>query len=401
MNQAVKIAMILDSDFPPDPRVRNEAQVLIQAGYEVHLFCLDYRGTQPPKEKFLGINVHRYRIKPWMHSISSLAYTIPLYHYLLQKSIQQFLDEVAPDILHTHDMQVARAVFRSNKSRVPVVLDLHENRPAIMKFYEHVKKFPGKWLIHPHIWKKFETKYIHQADRVITVTPEAKSYYVDSLREPADKFTVVPNTVSEQFYENYHIEKSKIEKFKNHFVVLYLGDTGLRRGLAEVIQALPLLIKKIPEIKLVIVGKSKSDDDLKSLAKSLQVDPWISFEGYQNVKYFPSYVLASQIGISPLHRNLHHDTTYANKLFQYLSFARPVVVSNCTAQKKIVDKYHCGLVFKDRDSQDFAKKILDLYANPERRNQLGLNGKHFIEERFTWKKISPSLIEMYQSFKIS
>ena len=38
----MKIGMILDDVFPPDPRVENEAITLINSGHEVFLFCLTY-----------------------------------------------------------------------------------------------------------------------------------------------------------------------------------------------------------------------------------------------------------------------------------------------------------------------------------------------------------------------
>ena len=38
----MRIGMILDSVFPPDPRVENEAVSLIKADHEVFLFCLHY-----------------------------------------------------------------------------------------------------------------------------------------------------------------------------------------------------------------------------------------------------------------------------------------------------------------------------------------------------------------------
>ena len=40
------------------------------------------------------------------------------------------------------------------------------------------------------------------------------------------------------------------------FVLLYLGDTGLRRGLQTAIASIPVLKEKIPNIKLVIVGSN-------------------------------------------------------------------------------------------------------------------------------------------------
>ena len=45
----MKIGMILDAEFPPDPRVENEAVSLVKNGHEVFLFCLQY-GQQKPSE---------------------------------------------------------------------------------------------------------------------------------------------------------------------------------------------------------------------------------------------------------------------------------------------------------------------------------------------------------------
>ena len=42
--EAHTIGMILDQDFPPDPRVENEITFLLSHGYKVKLFSLNYKG---------------------------------------------------------------------------------------------------------------------------------------------------------------------------------------------------------------------------------------------------------------------------------------------------------------------------------------------------------------------
>ncbi|MDC1375434.1 glycosyltransferase family 1 protein, partial [Polaribacter sp.] len=55
----MNIGMILDSTFPPDPRVENEAISLVQNGFNVFLFCLKY-ADEPEYEVLNGIHVKRY-----------------------------------------------------------------------------------------------------------------------------------------------------------------------------------------------------------------------------------------------------------------------------------------------------------------------------------------------------
>ena len=389
--------MILDSSFPPDPRVENEAVSLIEDGHKIHLYSIDYTKKLPLQEKINGIHVHRSRFSKHIYSFSALAYTLPYYHYALLKSLRKFIKENNIAILHIHDIQVARSVFLVNKEfNLPIVLDLHENRPEIMKFYYHVNSRLGKLLISPSTWKKFEFKYIKEADHVITVTEEASEYYVKQLGVDRKKFCIVPNTVRKAFFTDHKINNDILSRFENHFTLLYLGETGTRRGLLTVLESLEYLIPKIPNIKILIVGKSKEDYVLSEFVEKHNYQEYVKFEGWQNFQLFQSYILASDVGICPIHKNLHHDTTYANKLFQYMAFGKPIVVSDCTSQENLVKKYNCGLVFEDRNAKDFANTVISIAGKNELYKKLSQNAENTVKEHLNWEITSQGLKKLYK-----
>ena len=393
----MRIGMILDAVFPPDPRVENEAISLIEAGHVVFLFCLHY-GNQKQCEIINGIHVKRYVSNKIEYKLSALAYTIPLYTIFMKRKIINFIKINTIEALHIHDIRIAQAVFNANKKyNLPIVLDLHDNTPEVMKLYPHLQKFPGKYLISPKVWKTKEEEFIHKSDKVITVSPE----FIDSLerRIPSskNKLVLVPNTIRESFYTNYKIDKSIINRYKNKFVILYLGDTHLRRGLITAILSVEKLKDIIPHLKLVIVGKNSTDPILKKEVEVLKLNNYVDFEGWQNINLFQTYILASQICISPLHRNLQHDVAYANKIFQYMSLGKPLLVSDAIAQRRLVEKNNTGLVHKEKDAQDFSEKVLTLYNNEELRNELGRNGKEFIENTFSWEQTSKKLVHLYDN----
>ena len=393
----MRIGMILDAVFPPDPRVENEAISLIEAGHVVFLFCLHY-GNQKQCEIINGIHVKRYVSNKIEYKLSALAYTIPLYTIFMKRKIINFIKINTIEALHIHDIRIAQAVFNANKKyNLPIVLDLHDNTPEVMKLYPHLQKFPGKYLISPKVWKTKEEEFIHKSDKVITVSPE----FIDSLerRIPSskNKLVLVPNTIRESFYTNYKIDKSIINRYKNKFVILYLGDTHLRRGLITAILCVEKLKDIIPNLKLVIVGKNSTDPILKKEVEVLKLNNYVDFEGWQNINLFQTYILASQICISPLHRNLQHDVAYANKIFQYMSLGKPLLVSDAIAQRRLVEKNNTGLVHKEKDAQDFSEKVLTLYNNEELRNELGRNGKEFIENTFSWEQTSKKLLHLYDN----
>ncbi|MDP3314215.1 glycosyltransferase family 4 protein [Lutibacter sp.] len=391
----MRIGMILDKTFPPDPRVENEAISLINNGYEVFLFCLKY-------DKKLGnqtinkIEVKRYLSNKLEYKLSALAYTVPFYTYLMKRKIGHFLKENRIEAIHIHDIRIADAAIKANrKLKLPVVLDLHDNMPEIMKLYPHLQKFPGKQLISPLRWKVKEEQFINSVTKICTVSQEFIEEVIARTKISRDKITLVPNSVQKSFYENALINEDIIAKYASNFMILYVGDTGIRRGLLTAIRAVQLLNEKIPNIKLVIVGKNTTDSILENEVNKLQLTNYVDFEGWQNVELFPSYIKASSVCISPLNRNIQHDVAYANKVFQYMAFAKPVLVSNAIAQKNLIEKTKAGLVHLEQNPDDFANKIIELYNNPKLQNKLGKNGKAFIENEFHWEKTSEKLIDLY------
>lgn len=395
----MKIGMILDASFPPDPRVENEAVSLVNVGHEVFLFCLKY-ADEKTSETINGIQVKRYTSNLLEYKLSALAYTVPFYAFLMQKKIHQFIKETKIEVIHVHDIRIAQAVFNANKKHsLPVVLDLHDNMPEVMKLYPHLQKFPGKYIISPKKWKQKEEEFILKADKVISVSPEFIETLQNRLSSEKDKFVLVPNTIRKSFFEDFKVDESIIEKYKDMFVVLYLGDTHIRRGLQTAISSVEKLKDKIPNLKLVFVGKNTTDTILKEQVKALKIESFVDFEGWQNVSLFQSYILSSAICISPLHRNLQHDVAYANKIFQYMSLGKPLLVSDAIAQKRLVERTNSGLVHQERNVDDFTTQVLKLFSDASLRQQLGENGKKFVKNEFSWEQTSKKLLDLYDNLQ--
>ena len=387
--------MILDDVFPPDPRVENEAITLINGGYEVFLFCL-HNGSQKTNELIKGIKVRRYKFSKLTYKLSALSYDLPFYKMIMTPKISHFIKENAIDVLHIHDIRIAGAVFSSNKKhQLKIVLDLHDNIPENMKFYPHLQKFPGKYIISPKKWKEKEKEFILKSDKIITVSPNFAKDIIEKNNIEKEKMILVPNTVRKSFFKEAIYSDVIKEKYSNKYVVLYLGDTNIRRGLLTAIRATEFLSKQIANFKLVIVGSNTTDSILKEETKKLNLESFIDFEGWQDVSLFPSYIVASNICISPLYRSIQHDVAYANKIFQYMSFGKPILVSNATAQKEIVERINSGLVHQEKNKDDFSSKVLELYQNEEKAEELGNNGKQFIENEFSWEVTSQALVKLY------
>lgn len=395
----MRIGMILDKSFPPDPRVENEARLLMEDGHELYLFCLDFDGASN-EEEIGGIHVRRYGSSNFEYRMSALAYTLPVYAWLLRGRIGRFLEENQIQAVHVHDMVVAEACLEANKRlKLPMILDLHENRPEIMALYPHLQRFPGRNLVSIPKWKKKEEALARVFDRTVVVTEEAREDLVERSGVERSRVLVMPNTVSREFFTAARVDEELVGRFRENFVLLYLGDTGLRRGLLTAIEGLALLKGRIPGLKLVIVGSNSTDEVLRSKVADLGLEDMVSFEGWQDEKMFPSYLTAADVCISPLLRNPHHDTTLANKLFQYMAFSKPILASDVRAQDNMIQQSSSGLVHRSGDAGDFAEKCLKLYEDRGKRRILGQNGKRFLETEFSLERIGRPLLEYYRSLE--
>ncbi|MDO9137888.1 MAG: glycosyltransferase family 1 protein, partial [Lutibacter sp.] len=99
----MRIGMILDKTFPPDPRVENEAISLIERGHEVFLFCLKYHKNEADIS-IKNIQVKRYQSNKLEYKLSALAYTFPFYSNLMGWKIGHFLKKYKIEAIHIHDM---------------------------------------------------------------------------------------------------------------------------------------------------------------------------------------------------------------------------------------------------------------------------------------------------------
>lgn len=389
--------MFLESEFPPDSRVENEAISLIDAGHEVYLFSITY-DSRDSEEEINDIHVRRYKGGNWLYKSSALAYQLPYYHRKVQPFIEDFILRNRIESLHIHDMPLAEAVMKVNKNfNLPLVLDLHENRPVIMKHYRHLKSFPGKYIISTKKWERKQPELIRKSDYTIVVTREAKNYYVNEYSIEPQKIIVTPNTIHPEIFLKYPLNNDLLERFKGGFNLVYVGDTSLRRGTDILIEAVVSLRSEIPGIRLILVGTTSEQAKLDQLVHRLEAKDLVYFEGWQDVRLFPSYIKSSDVCVSPLTRNLHHDTTYANKLFQYMAMGKPVIVSNCPAQETVVRECECGLVFEAGNLEDLIDKIRYIYKNKSEADEMGENGRRSVLSQWNWNETSKELIQLYST----
>lgn len=364
--------MITDASCPPDPRVEGEIASLQADGHELRVLVFSRTIHE-------NTRLFRYRRLGWLsYKLSALAYTLPFYHLWVIRQSHKAIRDFQPDVLHAHDLRIARAVDAlAHRYQLPWILDLHENRPEIMMAYPFMQSPLSKLLIRKKRWQLFEKRLIQSADATLVVTPEARDWYIARYQLKGQNFCVVPNAVDASFVERAlrHIPNQDRSKSTG---VLYIGDTGSRRGIAHLLEAMSVLKQRNANLHLTLLGTSRDDSHWKALIRQLDLEDRVFMPGWVSYEEIHAALAAHHIGVCPILRNAHHDTTYANKLFQTMAYALPLVVSDCPAQAALVSKYASGVVYEAGNATALAEAFEKLHHHPKEALTLGQNGRSAI-----------------------
>ena len=393
----MKILMILDEEFPPDVRVEKEIRALEKDGHQIHLLAYT-RKYQALTDSYNSVKVKRIVISKLMYKFKALALVLPFYFNFWKNFIESEIEKNDFDVIHVHDLTLVSTVLKIGRNNnIPVIGDYHENRPEIMKMYDHVNSFPGNILISVKKWQKFQAKYSKMLDRLILVTKEAKDYYIKNYNLDEKKVFVVPNYVNLDDLNKFSIDDKVVKKYSNKFMLVYFGDTGSRRGTMTILEtALDLQNDhENNDVHFVIIGDSREQSKLEERVRELKLKN-VEVTGYMPIEKAVSYFSAANAGLCPFLRNIHHDTTYSNKMFQYMAFGKPVIVSDCPSQANLVKENNCGLVFTGGDSKMLKQKIIEL-KNEKIYKELSDNSLVCVKDKFNSSVADNELSKVYAS----
>lgn len=403
----MNICMVLPGhDFPPDIRVEKEAEALKGAGHNLFVACEQTEG-RPLCEEWKGITIRRRR-RIAIPFLAEKYNGIPGWMKFLDSQWAVFLDRIVQEhkiqAIHTHDLPKAGAsIAVGRKWGLPVVLDLHENFPGSMETYidgwTSWKHIIASTLIRPRKWQIYEKEQVMAADYVINVVKEAANRILQ-LGVSYGKITIIENTepIVEE-YETIPVDKGIQNQYSGEFVVLYVGGFGGRgdhRGLTTAVKAMPEVLNQLPNTRLLLVGKGSIRKILNQMIQERSIEDRVTFVDWIPQQAIRSYIAVSSVCLIPYNLTPNTEASCPNKLFQYMSMGKPVVVSSCESLKRYIAETGAGMVFQAGDERDLARTIVRL-KEKRTRDLIGKRGYDSVRTRYNWGETAKLLIELYKT----
>ncbi|MDZ7778279.1 MAG: glycosyltransferase [Bacteroidales bacterium] len=213
-----------------------------------------------------------------------------------------------------------------------------------------------------------------------------------------EKMVIYSNVPDVEALQSYPADKDILPEKGDSKVLFYFGGIAQRRGIYTLIEAHQQLLQQGYDVKLLLIGpadKAERESFLSAISKGVN-NQTIIYHEWKAMTYLPSYIMASDICFSPIVKNPQHESGIANKVFQYMLFERPVVVSDSKPQKDLVEEGGCGLAFRSEDVEDLATKTAWLLNHPKEARQMGARGKQQVINTYNSKAMARNLATMYQ-----
>jgi glycosyltransferase involved in cell wall biosynthesis len=391
----MKILYIWDADYPWDVRVDKICKSLVNNGYEVHIAARNLRRSIE-YENIDGLNIHRmktFKNSKVNYALSFPAFFSPFWRWFLDNIIQKNNIE----LIIVRDLPLAIAgIWAGKRHKIPVIFDMAEDYVALIKDIWKARKFKGFNLIvrNPYLAKLVEKYSINNFDHILVVIDEA----IDLIKKcgvPHDKVTIVSNTPPLSIVNNSRFQtNSFIEQMRKRYTAIYIGGIQMGRGIQIVLDALPVIIKEIPDFLFVIVGDGYAKKHLIKLTKENRLEDYVLWVGWVEHDRIYDYIKASKIGLIPHFVSDHDNTTIPNKLFDFMGCGIPVIASDSIPLKRILEEEHCGLTFKSDNASDLIRIIIELYTSE---NTYGKNGMNAVRMKYNWDEDEKRLINVIKS----
>jgi phosphatidylinositol alpha-1,6-mannosyltransferase len=170
-------------------------------------------------------------------------------------------------------------------------------------------------------------------------------------------------------------------------VLLTVGRLQRRKGQDMVIQALPSIKEKFPDVKYLIVGTGEEFAALQQLARDVEVQDKVIFAGQVSDSEQAAYYAACNVFIMP-NRQIGADIEGFGMVFlEAGAVGKPVIGGKSGGTGEAIVEGVTGLRVDGTSVETIAAAVIDLLSNPARARSMGELGRRRVEAEFTWQSV--------------
>jgi glycosyltransferase involved in cell wall biosynthesis len=265
------------------------------------------------------------------------------------------------DIIHAHEF-FSPSAFYSGLTKImkqtPLIITEHNDKPPV--------PLTNKFLYYAAAFTVGQFS-LTQAKRIIALTRASRSHLltfgvkdskIEIIPTPVDTNKFVPNN------QNLLKDKWNIDSP----IVLYVGRFSEIKGLKYLLIAFPMVLKAVPEAKLVLVGGGPLENDVKALQKKFPNNVFC-LQFIPN-EIMPNIYVGSDVVVLP-----SLGETFGNVTIEAMACGKPVVGSCIGGMLDTIVDGETGLHIQPGNSDQIATSLIKILKNDTLRKELGQNAR--------------------------
>lgn len=328
-----------------------------------------------------GVHIHRVgspakeadHFKTWIFSFNSEA---------IRKAVQLNSEVGGFEVIHAHDWLVAYAGRSVSKIfNIPLVSTIHAT--------EHGRNIGLHNRIQLEI-NEIEKNLAIEADKIICCSDYMEEEIKTLFDVGSSKIRIIPNGVDPKLFvalpENSRFDISPLDK-----VVFFIGRLVPEKGVWQLIDAFPQVLKEVPEAKLYIGGRGPQKPELEKLAEDLGIADQVYFTGFIREKDRNYVYNQAKVAVFPSFYE-----PFGIVALEAMATDTPVIVGDVGGLAEIVDHRITGLKVNPGIRAELANAIIEILKNQELASKLKNNASQMVKTVYSWDTIAQDTMQIYQ-----
>jgi glycosyltransferase involved in cell wall biosynthesis len=367
--------------------VRQEAQALIEAGYEVTVVSPTSLRAPEREVTLDGVRVLRFESPPLGRGVIGYLREYALALWRMSQVLRRLRREAPfsaviscnpPDFL----IQLARPLARRGSG---LVFDYHDPSPELFEAIFGRREAFYRLLL------ALERLAFRTADVVMTVNDACADLVRGRGGVPTSRVFVVRNCPDPRRF--FPVEpRPELRRGREHLIV-WVGKISRKEGLEYLVEAADELVNRRgrTDIAFVIVGPGDVANELPAQIERRALGDAIVLPGRADDELLREYLATADVCVSLDERNPMNDRSLMVKVLEYMAMGCAVVQFPLAEMRQV-----CGdttVYANDGDALDLADRIEELVNDPARRAALGAAARERVLAGLMWPDQVPTLLE--------
>jgi PEP-CTERM/exosortase A-associated glycosyltransferase len=298
------------------------------------------------------------------------------------------------EIIHAHSPSLngLPALWAGRRLGLPVIYE-------VRTFWEDAAVNNGTFAegsLRYRVSRALESVVLRRAHRLVSICEGIRSEIISRGIAPG-RVAMVPNGVDPEWFEPRTRATDLAERlgFGKGPLFGYIGSFSRYEGLAFLIEAMPDLLARFPEAKLLLVGGGRDEEAVRAAAR--KVGPAVFLPGRVPQEQVRGFYTLLDVFVLPRRRIRLTELVTPLKPLEAMAMGIPVLASDIGGHAELVSDGETGLLFKAESRESLVEQASRLGRDAQLRGQLGAAGRRWVEAERTWERIVARYLAIYGS----